>query len=601
MGVLADYQIRKEVKITPYAKSKKREGKISYGETSYGYDLRLGYKYRIFSNALCTLVDPKRFDESAFVEHQGKFCIIPPNSFVLAESLETLEIPRDIQTICVGKSTYARCFTGDTRVALVDGRSPTFVELETMQAQGAILWGYGIKDGKVVVQLLENVRKVGRDQILEILLDNGEMIKTTKDHLFVRRDSSLCEAAILKPGDSLMPLYRKHIKGYEFVMQPVSGQYVPTHWLSDEWNVMNGFYEAISGQVRHHIDLNKINNSPMNIERLTTSAHTALHNEHRFSDTEARLELLSKMREGWKKAFEDPEWRRLYLESQSRKAKLFWEDPCFAEARRRMLEKRGQSVQAHENRVKAWNRRYASEEAREVMRQSTRKSWENASKERREKQAEIARSIRGDFSLTSERVRAALKEAGTLRGAARLLGHDRSIFRRFPVEVEEWRLSKLKSGNHRIISIRELPEEDVWCLTAPETSNFALAAGVFVTNCGILAHVTPLEPCWRGKVTIEISNATPLPVKVYSGEGILQVLFFRADGVTQVLSKILRSFLVSEVARDWAGRRGFSDLSRMLGQSLCQISYADKNGRYQDQRGLTLPFVEGVQRKKRKC
>jgi len=109
MGILADWQIRDEVKIEPFAKASKRKGKISYGLTSYGYDLRLADEYRIFSNSHCAVVDPKNFSDSAFVRHKGPFCIIPPNSFALAESFEYVEIPRDIQTICVGKSTYARC------------------------------------------------------------------------------------------------------------------------------------------------------------------------------------------------------------------------------------------------------------------------------------------------------------------------------------------------------------------------------------------------------------------------------------------------------------------------------------------------------------
>jgi len=94
----------------------------------------------------------------------------------------------------------------------------------------------------------------------------------------------------------------------------------------------------------------------------------------------------------------------------------------------------------------------------------------------------------------------------------------------------------------------------VYCLTVPEAGTFALEAGVFVSNCGIIVNVTPLEPEWRGKVTIEISNTTPLPAKIYSGEGIAQILFLRADAV-------------------------------------CKVSYGDKKGKYQDQKGLTLPFV----------
>lgn len=109
MGVLADWQIKKEIKIEPFVESQQSKGVISYGVTSYGYDTRLGSKFKIFTNVYGEIVDPKNFSSKAFVDMEGDECIIPPNSFVLAETVETFEIPRDILAICVGKSTYARC------------------------------------------------------------------------------------------------------------------------------------------------------------------------------------------------------------------------------------------------------------------------------------------------------------------------------------------------------------------------------------------------------------------------------------------------------------------------------------------------------------
>jgi len=92
----------------------------------------------------------------------------------------------------------------------------------------------------------------------------------------------------------------------------------------------------------------------------------------------------------------------------------------------------------------------------------------------------------------------------------------------------------------------------VYCLTVPEAGNFALEAGVFVSNCGIIVNVTPFEPEWEGYVTLEISNTTPLPARIYSNEGIAQVLFFEAD-------------------------------------EPCEVSYADKKGKYQKQQSIELP------------
>jgi dCTP deaminase len=82
---------------------------ISYGVSSYGYDMRVAPEFKIFTNALSVMVDPKEFDPRSFVEFEGDTCVVPPNSFALARSVEYFRIPREVLTICVGKSTYARC------------------------------------------------------------------------------------------------------------------------------------------------------------------------------------------------------------------------------------------------------------------------------------------------------------------------------------------------------------------------------------------------------------------------------------------------------------------------------------------------------------
>jgi len=113
MSVKNDRWIRRMVRehdmINPFAESQVREGVISYGVSSYGYDLRVADEFKIFTNVNSTIVDPKHFDEKSFVEFRGPVCIVPPNSFALARSVEWLKIPRSVLTICLGKSTYARC------------------------------------------------------------------------------------------------------------------------------------------------------------------------------------------------------------------------------------------------------------------------------------------------------------------------------------------------------------------------------------------------------------------------------------------------------------------------------------------------------------
>jgi len=95
--------------IKPFEERQVRAGGISYGLSSYGYDLRIADEFKIFTNINNTIVDPKAFDPRSFVDYQGPVCIVPPNSFALGRSLEYFKIPRNVLTICVGKSTYARC------------------------------------------------------------------------------------------------------------------------------------------------------------------------------------------------------------------------------------------------------------------------------------------------------------------------------------------------------------------------------------------------------------------------------------------------------------------------------------------------------------
>ncbi|MGV8025376.1 MAG: dCTP deaminase [Anaerolineaceae bacterium] len=113
MGILPDYKIREYAKtqamIEPFVDGQVRDGKISYGLSSYGYDIRVADEFKIFTNVHTTVVDPKNFDVRSMVDFKGEMCIIPPNSFALARTVEYFHIPRGVLTICVGKSTYARC------------------------------------------------------------------------------------------------------------------------------------------------------------------------------------------------------------------------------------------------------------------------------------------------------------------------------------------------------------------------------------------------------------------------------------------------------------------------------------------------------------
>ena len=387
MSIKSDHWIRRMAHehgmIEPFAPEQVRyaDGQkiVSYGTSSYGYDVRCADEFKIFTNINSTIVDPKAFDEKSFVDLKAGVCVIPPNSFALARTVEYFRIPRSVLTICVGKSTYARCFRGDTRVALVDGEAPTLEDMARRHESGELFRGYAVgPNGRIIAARLDRPRYIGRDALLEIELDNGERIQATADHQFMRRDGRMAEAHALRPGDALMPLYRDLVRGHEKVYQPIDELPCATH-LSE-----------------------------------------------------------------------------------------------------------------------------------------------------------------------------ALHATGSMRGAAASLRWDRSVFPRFPRAAAHLRGTPAYR-NHKITAIRELPgEQDVYCLTVPEAGNFALQAGVFVRNCGIIVNVTPLEPEWEGHVTLEFSNTTPLPAKIYANEGVAQMLFFESDEV-------------------------------------CSTSYKDRGGKYQAQRGVTLP------------
>jgi dCTP deaminase len=113
MTVKADHWIRRMAlehgMIDPFVESQVRAGVISYGLSSYGYDIRVAREFKVFTNLNTTVIDPKQFDPGSFVDVNADVCVIPPNSFALGRTVEYFRIPRDVLTVCLGKSTYARC------------------------------------------------------------------------------------------------------------------------------------------------------------------------------------------------------------------------------------------------------------------------------------------------------------------------------------------------------------------------------------------------------------------------------------------------------------------------------------------------------------
>jgi dCTP deaminase len=531
---------------------------VSYGTSSYGYDVRCSDEFKLFTDINTTIVDPKNFDPKSFVDVKGEYCIIPPNSFALARTVEYFRIPRNVLVQCLGKSTYARCFRGDTRVALVDGTSPTLEDMAHRAQSGELFWGYSIgPTGRLIVTLLEAPRFIGRDALVEVVLDNGMPVHATPDHLFLKRDGTMVAANNLRPGDSLMPLYRCLKRGYEMVYQPLNGHLYPTHRLADEWNLRHAIYAGAPGTHRHHMDHDRRNNLPTNIERRAATDHIRLHNLVNYGPDFDPGEHGAAIREAIERLARDPDWAARYSRAQADRALSFWQDERYRAIRERLVEaRRYPTDETRERHRLATTRRYSDPGERERQGRLSAAAWARDDGARRERQREVARQINLRAEITAEEVRRALDEAGSIRGAARLLDCDRSVFRRF-AEVLRAVHSRTPQRNHKVASVRQLPgDHDVYCVTVPEAGNFALEAGVFVHNCGIIVNVTPLEPEWEGHVTLEFSNTTPLPAKIYANEGVAQVIFL-------------------EAAPD----------------DVCETSYKDRGGKYQGQSGVTLPKI----------
>jgi dCTP deaminase len=136
--------------IEPFEGGQVRDGKISYGLSSYGYDIRVSSEFKVFTNVYNAVVDPKRFDARSFVDVCGPECIIPPNSFALARTEEYFRIPRNVLAICVGKSTYARCGL----VVNVTPLEPTWEGYLTLEISNTTPLPAKVYGGEGIAQLL---------------------------------------------------------------------------------------------------------------------------------------------------------------------------------------------------------------------------------------------------------------------------------------------------------------------------------------------------------------------------------------------------------------------------------------------------------------
>ncbi|WP_096388920.1 DNA topoisomerase (ATP-hydrolyzing) subunit B [Halopenitus persicus] len=449
--------------------------------------------------------------------------------------------PEEAELFVVEGDSAGGCFTGDTEIALASGRSITFEELVREHKNGETHYCYTVgADGKIGLQQIANPRITKTDaNLVEVTLDNGETIRCTPDHEFMLRDGSYCEAQDLDEGRSLMPLYRKTsdtneenitIDGYEMVKQPVMRDFWEfTHLLADRYNLENERYGRSDGEHKHHLDFDKRNNRPGNIQRLPEDEHLELHREHAkqtlhteevyeklrelrqseefremMSDRmqrEETVEILREqaeeqwedeeyreyMREAWQEYYDNnPEYRERVRERLTEEARKYWANESHRKEQSERVEQYyEENPEAVEKRRKEAKEQWDNEELLEWRSEKTKQQWDEEFREQR-----MEAYNRTYFENTIPFMKEVLEEEGDLenyderrreRDDPNVLTKSTTIEKFFEGEPEL--IEAVQAHNHSVVSVEPLEDtEDVYDLEVPGTHNFALESGVFVHN-----------------------------------------------------------------------------------------------------------------------
>jgi len=407
------------------------------------------------------------------------------------------------------------CFTKDTKVRLTDGRSLGFSELIKEQGEDSKkhwTFTFNPETKKIETAEIKNPRLTRKNEkITEIILDNGEKIKCTLDHLFMLRDGSYKQAKDLKPGESLMPAYFniRQIKDgnhYLSILQPFTGRYEFVHKLADEYNCrFNRIKKNLSSFVLHHRNFNRWNNSPDNIVRLSCKQHYQVHlrqvknlwkekgdkfrERHRESVKKALSSAVvrKKISESSKRLWKNPVYRAKYSTDRFRElAKKLWKDPKFQELQRKKIIQQLQDPEfreKHRKGVIASNKRRMKEnpnmmkELTERAKISLYKNWKDP--QYKEKVVK-SRILSYAYSLLTKysKVTPEIYEKERYNNCIPRIENALNYFDSFS-EI----LAESQKHNHKVIKTRILRKrEDVYDLTTEPWHNFLLNTGVFVHN-----------------------------------------------------------------------------------------------------------------------
>ncbi len=478
---------------------------VSYGTSSYGYDVRCADDFKIFTNINSTIVDPKAFDEKSFVDFKGPVCIIPPNSFALASTVEYFRIPRSVLTVCLGK-----CVTGDTRV--VDAETGAYIPITEMR------WGkstLGLDNWQLKSAKVSAFMPQGRKEVFELRTRAGLRIRATANHPF-RQLNGWTPLSDLRPGDRIAAA--RNI--------PVFGKTPIPDWEASLLGLM-----ISEGQC----------DTPGHSPTYTTAdpAKYGL-------NVGARKKFVPQI------VFTAPENSvRLFLQSlfngdgriYHSKGAIFLE---YHSSSRRLIEdihhlllRFGIFSLIREKTAAIGTPAYKIQitDKDQILRFAENVGFTPGSLKQQKLDAEVLPLIRA----------ANPRQSVLYHIASQVALATGDLFVSPLVDGPVWDV---------VEQIESVGVEEVFDISVPLLHNF-VANDLIVHNstyarCGIIVNVTPLEPEWEGHVTLEFSNTTPLPAKIYANEGVAQMLFFESDEV-------------------------------------CETSYADRGGKYQGQRGVTLP------------
>ncbi len=596
MSIKSDKWIRRMAKehgmIEPFAPEQVRMSGghkiVSYGTSSYGYDVRCGEDFKIFTNINSTIVDPKSFDEKSFVDFKGPVCIIPPNSFVLSSTVEFFRIPRSVLTVCLGK-----CVTGDTRV--VDADSGAYVPITEMRFGKSTL---ALDDWRLKAAKVSAFIPQGRKPVFELRTRAGLRIRATANHPF-RQLRGWVPLSDLRPGDRIaaardIPVFGKTIipdwEASLLGLMISEGQcdtpgHSPTYTTADPALVTllkaciatagmgvvtyNGRYgyRLVNRQGRGGVPEHNRAHLWLQKYALNIGAGEKFVPQAVFTAPENSVRLfLQSLFSGDGSVYHSK--AGVFLEYYSKSRRLI-------EDVHHLLLRFGVISLIREKTTAIGTRacKIQITDKDQVRRFAERIGFTPGSVKQQKLDAEVLPIIRAQPKRRSN-FDTLPREAWPMIGMAarvggvRLSSIDVHMYPSQSVPMSTAAQVALATGDRYVSPLINGPlwdvietiepagEEEVFDISVPTLHNF-VANGIIVHNstyarCGIICNVTPLEPEWEGHVTLEFSNTTPLPAKIYANEGVAQMLFFESDEV-------------------------------------CETSYRDRGGKYQGQRGVTLP------------